>query len=348
VVLERRGGYLQLKNMAAESRREDANAQLEAQLTLCGLVTRSPELKQLAASALRVARVDSTVLLLGESGVGKGMFAQLICRLGERRNLPLVKIACGAIPDNLMESELFGYESGAFTGARREGKKGLLEQAGEGTVLLDEVGELSPLLQVKLLNVLQDREFTRVGGLKPISTNARILAATNRNLEEAVRQGNFREDLYYRLNVIPLVIPPLRERRSDILPLINHFLQHYCQRYHLTRSISPVAINYLLRYDWPGNVRELQNLIEFLVVMSPETLISEQQLPDKILKSAKRPTALQPVKKKLKDALEEYESNFIRQAIEDHDSLRAAAESLGIDLSTLVRKQQKYRLRKQR
>jgi len=293
-----------------------------------GIVTNSPVMQQVVLFAQRVAGVDSNVLILGESGVGKGMLANLIHRAGKRKNLPLIKISCGAIPETLLESELFGYESGAFTGARKEGKRGLFEVAAGGTVFLDEIGELPLSLQSKLLNVLQDRCFMRVGGSKIISTRARIIAATNRNLERQVQEGYFREDLYYRLNVIPLLIPPLRERRMDILPLINHFLNLYCGHYEFERKLSKVTLKYLTKYDWPGNVRELQNTLEFLVVMAPGKVIMSEQLPDKIRRAVD--ARLVPGRKKnricLKEALEDYERTLIARALDEYDTLREAAD----------------------
>jgi len=309
------------------------------------IITRSIAMQSVLLSALRVAQVDSTVLILGESGVGKGLLAKLVHNAGKRRGRPFVKVSCGAIPENLLESELFGYEGGAFTGARKEGKPGLFEQAGDGTIFLDEVGELPLGLQVKLLNVLQDRSFLRVGGINPIPTNAKIVAATNRDLELLVKEGTFRADLFYRLHVIPLVIPPLRARRGDVLPLIHHFLRVFCNRHGFKRTLTSDALDCLTKYDWPGNVRELQNVMEFLVVMAPGEIVDLEHLPGKFTGGVKGEgigagASLQ--KARLKDALEEYERDLIFRALAEHDTLREAAESLGIDLSTLTRKKQKY------
>jgi transcriptional regulator with PAS, ATPase and Fis domain len=331
-----------------EKRQFNLSEWIEEREELKEIVSRSAAMRRVLISALRVAQVDSTVLILGESGVGKDMLARLIHQAGKRGDRPFVKISCGAIPENLLESELFGYESGAFTGARKEGKPGLFEQAADGTVFLDEIGELPLTLQVKLLNVLQDRNFLRVGGVKPVPTTARVVAATNRDLELQVKEGNFRADLFYRLNVIPLLIPPLRERRGDLLPLINHFLELFCERHGFKRSLAPAALNYLIKYDWPGNVRELQNVMEFLVVMTPDEIIDVEHLPEKIVESIRGAEftvrSLAPENVRLKDALEEYERDLINRALEGHETLREAAESLGIDLSTLTRKRQKYGL----
>jgi len=313
---------------------------------LASVVSRSAAMRRVLSSALRVAQVDSTVLILGESGVGKDMIARLIHKVSKRRDRPFVKISCGAIPEHLLESELFGYEGGAFTGAKREGKPGLFELAEDGTVFLDEVGELPLSLQVKLLNVLQDRTFMRVGGLKPIPAKARVIAATNKDLENLVKEGRFREDLFYRLHVIPIEIPPLRARRGDILPLIQHFLKSFNERYGFQRTLTPAALDFLMKYDWPGNVRELQNVIEFLVVMSQGEVIDVGDLPPKIVGSV-RGIVQKPKdsgRLSLREAVEEYERELITRALREHGTLREAAESLGIDLSTLTRKKQKYGL----
>lgn len=264
--------------------------------------------------------------------------------------LPFVKISCGAIPEHLLESELFGYEAGAFTGACKKGKPGLFEVAANGTVFLDEVAELPLSLQVKLLNVLQDKTFMRVGGIKEISTNARIIAATNKDLEEQVRKGAFRADLYYRLNVIPIVIPPLRARRGDILPLVSHFLRVFNERYGFKRTISPEALDCLVKYDWPGNVRELQNVIEFLVVMTEDDVIEIHNLPQNIVESVEGKGTAKSTSGKmtLKDALEEYERSLITRVLIEQGTLKEAADSLGIDISTLTRKKQKYGLIKKK
>lgn len=309
-------------------------------------VIRSNSMQSVLVSALRVAQVDSTILIMGESGVGKGMLARLIQQVGKRRNCPFVKVSCGAIPEQLLEAELFGYESGAFTGARKEGKPGLFEVAAKGTIFLDEVAELPLSLQVKLLNVLQDRTYMRVGGIKEMTTNARVVAATNQDLEKLVQEGTFRSDLFYRLHVIPIVIPPLRNRRGDILPLISQFLKVFNDRYGFNHVFSSKALDYLMKYDWPGNVRELQNLIEYMVVMVQNDVIDVENLPDKIVKSVQeKGSGNNSIEKvTLKDALEEYERDLIVRALLEHETLKEAADRLGIDISTLTRKKQKYGL----
>ena len=218
--------------------------------------------------SLRIAAVNTTVLILGESGVGKGLIARFIHENSLRNKGPFIKINCGSIPESLLESELFGYETGAFTGAKREGKPGLVELAHKGTLLLDEIADLPLNLQVKLLQVIQERELTRIGGTKPIRIDIRIIASTNKDIRKMVKQGEFREDLYYRLNVIPITIPPLRERKEDIELLIDFFISHYNKKHNKSISLQEDVIEALLQYCWPGNVRELENLMERLVVTS--------------------------------------------------------------------------------
>jgi DNA-binding NtrC family response regulator len=230
----------------------------------------------------KVSNSDSTVLITGESGTGKELVAREIHFKSDRKNQPIIPVNCGAIPEDLLESELFGHEKGAFTGAIRN-RIGRFELAQGGTIFLDEIGDMSPSLQVKVLRVIQEKQFERIGGVKTINVDIRIITATNQNLEKAVADKHFREDLFYRINVIPINLPPLRERGSDIQILANHFLVHFnkLKKKNIER-ITPEAINHLMRYNWPGNVRELQNLIEMLVVMKEEGEISVDDLPAKI------------------------------------------------------------------
>jgi PAS domain S-box-containing protein len=311
-----------------------------------GPVFRSGKMAEVKSLAEQVAMVDSTVLLLGESGVGKEVLAKLIHRTSPRRERPMVAVNCGAIPPDLLESELFGYERGAFTGANREGKRGLFELASGGTVLLDEVAELPSALQVKLLRVLQQREITRVGGLKPVSLDIRILAATNRNLQEMVRAGRFREDLYYRLNVIPIQIPPLRERREEIATLVHHFLGRFNQQYGRQVGVTPATLEALERYDWPGNVRELENVVERMVVVGISGTVDVLDLPSAIRPPGPEwpaagdgPRELVP----LQQAVEALEAQLILEAYERFGNTYKVAEVLGVNQSTVVRKLKKYR-----
>lgn len=299
------------------------------------VVARSVDMRNILEKLIKISPTDVNVYLHGESGVGKEVIAKLIHMMSHRKEGPFVQVNCGAIPENLLESELFGYEKGAFTGANRSGKPGILEMAQKGTVLLDEIGDLPLSLQVKLLKAIQGREFYRVGGVTPVLMDARIICATNRDLEEMVKKGRFREDLFYRINVIPIYIPPLRERREDILPLAYHFLHRFNKKYKLDRTISGEACNALERYDWPGNVRELENIIERLVIMSEGRQIRRQNLPDYILDPRYRPI---PNARPLKEAVRELEIKLIDEAVGQAGSIRKAAALLGVDHSTLVKK----------
>lgn len=307
-------------------------------------VFESKEMRALVLTASRLSKVDSTVLITGESGVGKGIYAKLIhdgSKGDEPR--PFVKISCGAIPESLLESELFGYKPGAFTGADKNGKPGIFEFAQNGTVFLDEVGELPLSLQVKLLNVLQDREFYRLGGTKPIQMNARVIAATNRNLEVEVEQGRFREDLFYRLNVINVEIPPLRDRKDDIVPMAITFLNNLKKKYNREASFSQQVLDVMEEYDWPGNVRQLANAVERMLILTPDDLITVDMLPEKL----RRPTAETAVLKSplpLGEYLKRAEQQCIVDALFRNKTLGDAAKELEIDYSTLTRKVKKFNI----
>lgn len=307
------------------------------------IIGNSKAMQGLLQLATKVAAVDSTVLILGESGVGKELVAKLIHGESKRRDGPFIKINCGAIPETLLESELFGYDKGAFTGANREGKPGLMELAHKGTLFLDEIAELPLNLQVKLLRVLQEQEIVRVGGVKPIKVDIRIITATNRDIEQMVEEGTFRRDLYYRLNVVPIPVPPLRERREDIPALVHHFLQRFSQKYSRSRQITPEAMELLFNYSWPGNVRELENIIERIVVTSDSSQITVDDLPAE-LQHGDRKTKKVVVNGiiPLKMATEAVEEQLIRRAMERYKSTYKAARALGINQSTVVRKVQKY------
>ncbi len=312
------------------------------------LVMNDKKMLELMQMAKRVAKVETTVLLLGETGVGKEEVAKFIHKNSSRKNKQFIKINCGAIPENLIESELFGYEEGAFTGASKKGKIGLFELADEGTLFLDEVGELSLDMQVKLLRALQDQEIKRIGGVAPIKVDVRILAATNRNLEEMVKKNLFREDLYYRLNVIPLKIPPLRERRQDIIPLIQCFLQQINKKYGWNKYFSSKAMHCLYEYDWPGNVRELKNIVERMAIMSNRDCIDYTDLPEKIISNKKdNQLTIEIENLSLKEAVSRLEMQLLEKAYAKHGNVRAAAKALGIDASTFVRKRQKYTKKRQ-
>lgn len=301
-----------------------------------GIVAASPAMDRVLRQVQRIAGVDATALLLGETGVGKNLIARKIHQLSPRSSGPYLELNCGAIPETLLESELFGYEPGAFTGARREGKPGIFELANGGTLLLDEIGELPYKLQVKLLSVLQDARVTRVGGTRERSVDVRVLAATNRSLKELTEQGGFRMDLYYRLNVLTVAVPALRERRDDIYPMVHHFLSEFNRRYRVSKSIRAAAADLLLRYHWPGNVRELANTIERLVIMGEEDVIGPSSLPTEIRSMAPQPMlhACQP----LKEQVAEFERQLITDAVTKHGSATRAARALGISQSSALRR----------
>jgi len=295
--------------------------------------------KQLLDATMQIAKVDSTVLITGESGVGKEVIAQLLYTAGPRADKPFIKISCSAIPEHLLESELFGYEPGAFTGADKRGKRGLFEVADEGTLFLDEVGELPLTLQAKLLRALQEQEIIRVGGVKPRKVTVRIIAATNRDLADMVAKKTFRLDLFYRLNVVPIHIPPLRERKGDIPVLLQLFLDKFNRKFKLSKSISPAVIQKMLAYDWPGNVRELENLVERSIVTCTGERI-EWVGPDQPAALQKRQSeqdtpSFQGNYRELVDA---YERELLHSALAQFGSTRKMAAALGLDQSTIVKK----------
>ncbi len=312
------------------------------------LVFKNKEMERIVYQAVKVAEVDSTVLLSGESGVGKEVIAEIIKKNSARKDGPFVKVNCAAIPENLIESELFGYDAGAFTGARKEGKPGLFEVANKGTLLLDEVGDIPIYLQVKLLRALQEREIIRVGGTEPVKINVRIIAVTNKDLAAMVDNGEFREDLYYRLNVVPIMVPPLRERREEIPLLIKHFIDNFNRRYNLTKSVDSTLIDILIKHDWPGNIRQLENLMERLVVTSSCEILTPQHLPEFIISSgygAGRSTDQAVSVNKiipLKDAVENVEKQLLEKTFAIANSCGKAANILEVDASTISRKASKY------
>ena len=262
-------------------------------------------------------------------------------------NRPFIQLNCSAIPENLLESELFGYEPGAFTGALAKGKAGLFELANNGTLFLDEIGEMPLALQVKLLDTLHSGKIRHLGGTSQIDTNARIIAATNTNLGASLAQGKFRTDLYYRLNVIPIFIPPLRERREDIVPLLFHFLSVMNQKFHANKTLSAAAVTMLVNYGWPGNVRELRNIIENLVVMTAGDQIEDSTLPGYIVQSSFLHNPVLPKSNSsydLKECVASAERELISKALAEFHDLKTTARQLGIDLSTLVRKKRRYKL----
>ena len=309
-------------------------------------VFKSYSMKKIVNLARQVAKVESTVLIQGASGTGKGVLSRLIHDSSSRKNNGFFKINCGSIPEALLESELFGYEKGAFTGADEKGKAGLVEMADKGTLFLDEVGELPFNLQAKLLNVIQDREIIRIGGTEPVKVDVRIIAATNRNLEEMVTEKQFREDLYYRLNVIPIEIPPLKERKDDVIPLLFHAVDRFNKKYDFDKSLDPDVIRELVKYDWPGNVRELENLVEFLIVTTQSDIISADDLPKNITggEVAAGSMFLLQNAASLKEATDMLEKELLSQAMESSRNITETAALLKIDRTTAMRKMKKHGL----
>ena len=305
----------------------------------------SPKMEQVFKVIQRIAQSDVTVLVRGETGTGKELVAAAIHKRSKRAEEPFIKLNCAAITDTLLESELFGHEKGAFTDAR-ETRKGRFELADGGTLFLDEIGDISSSAQVKLLRVLQEREFERVGGSKTIKVNVRLVAATNRNLEQMVKDGKFREDLYYRLNVIPIDLPPLRERGDDIKQLVNFFLERSMKNHKKRVTITDEAMDALCSYPWPGNVRELENTIERIVLMGNEDGINKYDmlllLP--ALNDQKLKSDYKPISKKIL-TLEEMEKEAIIEALENNDYNQSnAASELGITLRQIGYKIKKYEI----
>lgn len=306
------------------------------------IISRSHKMAQVIELATKIADVDSIVLINGESGTGKELIAKLIHKQGKGTSKPFIKINCAAIPEQLLESELFGYEAGAFTGARKEGKPGLFELANNGTLFLDEIGDLPLLLQVKLLRAIQEKEFIRVGGTKTICFSARIIAATHRDIGKMVKEGAFREDLYYRLMVVPIHLSPLRERKEDIPLLIIHFIDKFNNRFGYNKKMMPQVIDKLVEYSWPGNVRELENIVERMMVTAPGEEITMNLVPETIMDKSFLPRRAT----KLKDAVEKTEKYLLNENYKEYGSWQKVAEVLGIDRTTVFRKVVRYGLEK--
>jgi two-component system, NtrC family, response regulator AtoC len=300
----------------------------------------SSRMQEVLATVSRVAPSNSTVLLGGESGVGKDLIARALHEHSRRASGPFVKINCTAIPENLLESELFGYEKGAFTGAHAS-NPGKFELADKGTIFLDEIGDVPPAIQVKLLGVLQERKFDRLGGTKTLKVDVRLIAATNRDLRAALEQGTFREDLYYRLNVVPINIPPLRERKEDIPYLVDHFIKHFAKESgKLIKGITPAGLSLLTSFHWPGNVRELENIIERTVALSTREMIDAEDISLDI-SPPKAPTGTAPF---LPEgiSLEQWEDEMIKESLRRTNGNKSqAARLLGLSRNAL-----RYRLSK--
>ncbi|WP_227935059.1 sigma-54 interaction domain-containing protein [Alkalihalobacillus deserti] len=314
------------------------------------ILFRSSKMQQLFKTIQRVAKTDATILFLGESGVGKSTLARFIHDQSDRHKEPFIEVNCSTIPETLFESEMFGYERGSFTGAQKQGKQGLVEQANHGTLFLDEIGELPLAIQVKLLKVIQEKKLMRVGGKDERLVNFRLITATNQDLKQMVDRGTFRLDLYYRLNVIPIDIPALRERKDDIAILLQHYLQLINEKYNSTKKLHPTTYELLIHYKWPGNVREIENVLERLILTIEEQVISPEHLPVDLQKNIKE-TVDQPwsfdqdfvERKSLKETLEEVEYKLISKAYVQCKTTYEMAEYLGISQPSVIYKLKKYK-----
>jgi len=332
----------------ADLRRENQtlDAAVRERFSFAGLPGKSRQFAATLKQASQLAGVETTVLIQGESGTGKELIAKAIHYNSRRRAHPFVVVNCGAIPENLVESELFGHKRGAFTGALVD-QKGKFESADTGTIFLDEVGELPLAAQVKLLRVLQEKQVDVVGSPVPKSVDVRIIAATHRNLRDMVRAGEFREDLFYRLSVAPLTVPPLRSRRDDIPPLVHHFLSQINERMGKSARMSQEVVSRLVEYDWPGNVRELENIIERLVVFNASGAIEASELPPEVSSAGK---VLGGLRMEVPDegvALEEVEKALLLTALNRNGwNQSRAARYLGLSRNTLIYRMQKYHLRR--
>ena len=335
---------IELENKINEYKGEIERLQ-DSRYTFNSIITQNPKMEYLKKLGRTAARSNSTVLILGESGTGKELFAQAIHKASYRKFGPFIPINCAAIPKELLESELFGYEAGAFTGARKEGKPGKFELANGGTIFLDEIGDMPLEMQVKLLRVLEEKEFERVGGNKKITLDARIIAATNEKIEEAVEKGKFREDLYYRLNVINIDIPPLRDRKEDIPLLCDHLIEYLSKELNTDKKkIDERTMGILMEYHWPGNVRELRNVLERAITLSSQKLILPNHLPERLVKNKmeiKDGERVYPLKEVVAEAEKEAIIAALNQA---KGNKTLAAESLGIHRTALYRKMEKYNI----
>lgn len=310
------------------------------------VVFESREMAELMNLLEKVARTDATILLLGETGVGKDIYSRLIHERSLRRKEPFFKVDCSTIPENLIESELFGYEAGAFSGANTKGKLGLFEMADKGTLFLDEIGELPLLMQSKLLRALQDQELIHVGSTKVRKFDVRFIAATNRNLEEEVKNGRFRSDLFYRLRVAVLQIPPLRERQRDILPLARFLFEKYNVKFRREVSITNEVGKVFQNYKWPGNVREMDNLIQTLIITHEKEILEVCDLPHFMLLDAMNMdlSSMCDENKSLDEMMRDYEKKLLKNALEVHGSIAKVAKLLKVDRTTIFRKAKKFSL----
>ncbi len=303
------------------------------------IIGTDPSFKRIIAMIQKIAKFDASVLFLGESGVGKSMFAKLMHSQSNRSSGPFIEIHCSTIPENLIESELFGYEKGAFTGANKEGKIGLIELSNKGTLFLDEIGDLPPHIQVKLLKVIQEKKIIHIGGVSEKIVDFRLITATNRDLERMVKNGDFREDLFYRLHIMTFRIPSLRERKDDIFPLCEYFIKKITAKHNISRALSNTTLDYLIEYKWPGNIRELENIIERLVLTSDDYLITPDDLPASI-KSQEFSSIIG--ENSLKTILEKIEKQVVINSFEKHGTTIGVAKALGISQPSASIKINKY------
>jgi len=310
-------------------------------VSLNNFITSSDKMIKVIELAQKVAPMDSSIFIHGETGVGKGVLARVIHDLSLRKDQQFVQVNCGAIPPALIESELFGYESGAFTGANKRGKQGLVEMADGGTLFLDEIGEMPLDIQVKILHLVQEKTFMKVGGTKEQKANIRVISATHKNLKQLISESKFREDLYYRLHVVPLRIPPLRERKEDILLLIDYFLNNFNQKYKQSIRVDDQAKLILKLQEYPGNVRELENMIEQIVVTARNSLITIDNLPFHLSNKEAREVEITGIIP-LKTALEQTEKQLLSQAFTEYKTTRKMAKVLGVSQTTIMRKLSKY------
>jgi len=321
---------------------EELRKELSKQYSFEDIISKNYQIQKLFAILPDIAESDSTVLVQGPSGSGKELFARAVHNLSHRRDKPFVVVSCGALPDTLLESELFGYVKGAFTDAKRD-KPGRFALADGGSIFLDEVGELSPSMQVKLLRVLQEREYEPLGATSTVKVDVRIVAATNKDLAELKERGLFREDLYYRLNVIKIELPPLSQRREDIPLLIEHFVRVFNLKMHKKiAGVSDKVLRFLMRYDFPGNIRELQNIIEHAFVLCKESIIELEHLPKEVLEKKEQLLKESPAPYK---GLQEAEAQLIKETLKRYNGHRGrTAQALGIAKSTLWRKMRRYNI----
>jgi len=352
--LESNSAPERLLNQAEKLPKEDTNpSRRDGSAGFHGILGQSIEIKEVFNMIAKVGRTSSTVLIMGESGTGKELVCKAIHKMSDRHKKPIIPVNCGAIPEELLESELFGHEKGAFTGATTA-REGRFQMADGGTIFLDEVSEMSPKLQVKFLRVLQESKFERVGGGKTIHVDIRVIAATNRDLEQSVVEKKFREDLYYRLNVIPLHVPPLRERSGDISILVQSFMNKYQEKKITSiKSVAPDAMDAIQNYHWPGNVRELENLVERMAILVEDSTLKMSDLPERFLSGKKFEPSTEPLSLlnipdegiNLREVVEDIEHRLIKKALEMSGGVKnRAAQLLGLNRTTLVEKLRKKNL----